>query len=507
MRKKSVFIINLLLFIFVLIYFTQISPLVPFDVDDWRYIGGIRPPFPLWGVWNPTRVLPETLMGVGGYIASFVIYPFTHDYINSLTFVEAVIFSVFIMGACIAYYRLLVKRLHFNRFSAIASELLFFISFFLLFKHLNQPSYSGFWTVDLSCVFFYLIPGLLNASVMMYMEGTSDFSKTYKAMSNLDKGIFILTLYFTLFSNTQLTIIIATYSFFKIIQAFLENQRKIDISYFKAVFVYLLILFIWLCSIIFDLNGQRAKDVQGQNNTSLFIAMHDTLEQSKVLFQAFNVRILVAFICVSVLAIIAGTKTSKGIARKSFMNLWIISTLCLISSFMYLFIAYTKAGSMYASRPDAMWPIIFFLLFISNLSFAFLITVIDSIQPLLPLVIVLASLVAFNLNYRQVQPTNAPYSAVTAKRVDNYIIKQIKHADEKGESEVMVKVPVDQKNYSSKVTTSNWPHSYDMAVWLQNTLYSHGIIRTRMHIVFKPDKAVNARFYENKNEQSFAPLE
>lgn len=29
--------------------------------------------------------------------------------------------------------------------------------------------------------------------------------------------------------------------------------------------------------------------------------------------------------------------------------------------------------------------------------------------------------------------------------VDNYIIKQIKHADEKGESEVMVKVPVDQK--------------------------------------------------------------
>ncbi|WP_231121261.1 hypothetical protein [Limosilactobacillus reuteri] len=339
------------------------------------------------------------------------------------------------------------------------------------------------------------------------MEGTSDFSKTYKAMSNLDKGIFILTLYFTLFSNTQLTIIIATYSFFKIIQAFLENQRKIDISYFKAVFVYLLILFIWLCSVIFDLNGQRAKDVQGQNNTSLFIAMHDTLEQSKVLFQAFNARILVAFICVSVLAIIAGTKTSKGVARKSFMNLWIISTLCLISSFMYLFIAYTKAGSMYASRPDAMWPIIFFLLFISNLSFAFLITVIDNIQPLLPLVIVLASLIAFNLNYRQVQPTNAPYSAVTAKRVDNYIIKQIKHADEKGESEVIVKVPVDQKNYSPKVTTSNWPHSYDMAVWLQNTLYSHGIIRTRMHIVFKPDKAVNARFYEDKNEQSFAPLE
>lgn len=68
MRKKSVFIINLLLFIFVLIYFTQISPLVPFDGDDWRYIGGIRPPFPLWGVWNPTRVLPETLMGSGAIL-------------------------------------------------------------------------------------------------------------------------------------------------------------------------------------------------------------------------------------------------------------------------------------------------------------------------------------------------------------------------------------------------------------------------------------------------------
>ena len=53
-KKRLLLLLNLTLFVFILIYFTQISPLVPFDGDDWRYIGGIRLPFPMWGVWNPT---------------------------------------------------------------------------------------------------------------------------------------------------------------------------------------------------------------------------------------------------------------------------------------------------------------------------------------------------------------------------------------------------------------------------------------------------------------------
>ncbi|MBC6910552.1 hypothetical protein DT304_04555, partial [Lactobacillus reuteri] len=73
--KKRIFLINFVIFIFIYVYLTQISPIVPFDGDDWRYIGALRIPLPMWGVWNPTRVLPETLMSVGGYIAAFIVYP------------------------------------------------------------------------------------------------------------------------------------------------------------------------------------------------------------------------------------------------------------------------------------------------------------------------------------------------------------------------------------------------------------------------------------------------
>ena len=174
-KKRLLLLLNLTLFVFILIYFTQISPLVPFDGDDWRYIGGIRLPFPMWGVWNPTKVLPETLMAVGGYIAAFVILLFSGDYINSLVFTEATIFSLFIMAFLLTYYKLLTNRFRYGRNISLASELTFFVSFFLLFKHLNYPSYSGFWTVDLTCVFNYLIPNLLTASMVMYMERFDNF--------------------------------------------------------------------------------------------------------------------------------------------------------------------------------------------------------------------------------------------------------------------------------------------------------------------------------------------
>lgn len=508
-KKRLVLLLNLALFVFIIVYFTQISPLVPFDGDDWRYIGGIRLPFPMWGVWNPTKVLPETLMAVGGYIAAFVILPFSGDYINSLVFTEATIFSLFIMVFLLAYYKLLTKRFKYGKNISLASELIFFISFFLLFKHLNYPSYSGFWTVDLTCVFNYLIPNLLNASMVMYMEQSNNFYLEFRTMSNIKKGIFILCLYFTLFSSTQATIIIAVYSFFKIIQMFVQGSWNLTLDYLKKDSPYFIILFIWIVTLIFDLNGQRSKSVQGVNKGTFADELSATLRQFNSFLKIQNTKVAYAFGAVIVFAIIYYIFMAKNNINSS--NLFISSLLnsifSIIVASMYLVIVYSKAGSQYAVRPDAMWPIIFFFLFGANISFIYLVNNFIFFKPFLPIFIVLISLISFNFNYQQVPATNAPYSAKTAKRVDNYIISQIIRADEEGKSKVVVKVPLDSIDANPHVSASNWPHSYDMAVWLQNTLYSHGIIRTRMHIVFKPDKAVNARFYENKNEQPFAPLE
>ena len=193
--------------------------------------------------------------------------------------------------------------------------------------------------------------------------------------------------------------------------------------------------------------------------------------------------------------------------KSSSISLLNIILLCLVSSILYLIVVYIKAGSQYVARPDAMWPVIFFTLFAFNISFIFLANYIKLIKIMIPLLLTLSALIAFNFNYHQIYTTNVPYSAETAKSVDNYIINQVRKADLEGKAVVKVKVPLDQENASPDVSTSNWPHSYDMATWMQNTLYSHRIIRSRIKIIFEPDKKVNKKFYENKNQQPFFPLE
>lgn len=71
-------------------------PIVPFDTDDWCYMGYYRLPIPIWGDWNPSRVLPEVMMPYVSIFAARVIYPLTGDYIGSITWMYAFVVTAFI---------------------------------------------------------------------------------------------------------------------------------------------------------------------------------------------------------------------------------------------------------------------------------------------------------------------------------------------------------------------------------------------------------------------------
>ena len=94
-KHKDV-IVNVFLFIFIAVFFTQISPLFLSDGDDWYFSGSIRLPWPMWGVFNPSKVFPEILEPLGGYIAAFMVYPLTGDYVASIAHTQSIIISAFI---------------------------------------------------------------------------------------------------------------------------------------------------------------------------------------------------------------------------------------------------------------------------------------------------------------------------------------------------------------------------------------------------------------------------
>lgn len=89
------------------IFFYYVHPIYIYDSDDWTYITYSRQFFPNINEWNPTKILPETLMPLVSELGVRFIYPFTKDYIQSLSWVFAATISTIIM----VYINLMINRL------------------------------------------------------------------------------------------------------------------------------------------------------------------------------------------------------------------------------------------------------------------------------------------------------------------------------------------------------------------------------------------------------------
>ena len=75
----------ILVFTWCVVFFYQIKPLVPYDLDDWTYIAYRRLAIPVWGLWNPSKVLPELLLPFCSEVGVRLIMPFLKDYLHSLS--------------------------------------------------------------------------------------------------------------------------------------------------------------------------------------------------------------------------------------------------------------------------------------------------------------------------------------------------------------------------------------------------------------------------------------
>lgn len=105
-KKKvtSMIVVQIALFLVLFIYFTQITPLLPFDADDWSTLGTMRLPIPLWGVFNPSKVLPEVIGPLVGEIAAYVVYPISKNYVDSILFTQAVLVSLCVATLLYLFY-------------------------------------------------------------------------------------------------------------------------------------------------------------------------------------------------------------------------------------------------------------------------------------------------------------------------------------------------------------------------------------------------------------------
>ena len=149
--------------------------------------------------------------------------------------------------------------------------------------------------------------------------------------------------------------------------------------------------------------------------------------------------------------------------------------------------------------PYGTWALLCEGLILCNVSLAIIASKLDFIKPVIPLVLVLMFVLVINQNFRR-DIADLDYS--TRKELDEFIIDQIISADKQGFDSVEVRVPDEHSD-------TNWPHPYNMANWMQNTLYAHRLIKKRITITFIPDESVNEMFYtyDRDNMEPFSDLE
>lgn len=500
MKKEKVLEIikYVLFFSFLYLFFTRVCPIVPYEGDDWFFLGSMRQPIPYPGAFNPSKILPEVLEPLCGYFGAFVIYPITHDYVDSLSMACTGCISLFIVMLFYLFNRMLKKRYKFDNKKSLLYELLFIILFFVFFKKENQNSFYGFWSKSLNCYFNYLIPAIINGAVVLFMMGYENFQESFNKKSNFSKGFFIVIVYFTLFSSIQLNVILPTYvfacflkEFIKLIKAKGKFKTKL-VNIIKSTWIYILILVGWLVSIGFDLAGRRGKMMANEHWLSL--------DNLKLTANTLNFTYSLMFkpllwvLCIGlVLLIIYSIKHRKeklGIVK----NLLYI-LLVLFLNVAYIILLYMNAGYGYAYRIDATWGILFYLILLIMAIIIMCNKYIKVTEVTVPIMIVLFFVVSANLNYPFAQSI---FDAKAAKEIDNYIINQILEADKEGKSSTTVKVP---KHADDSKT--NWPHPYNMAQWLQNGLYAHRLTRNRFYIVFEPDEKVTKELYTKDYSNMF----
>lgn len=490
------FYILILLVSFVLI-FSYVSPLYMVTPDDWTYIGYIREPLPLWGNWNPSKVFPETLFGIAGYISAFIVTPITGDYLFSITFTCSFIISVFI---CLYVWSFDV---YISNLFKLSDSRTIFVSIFFIFLHFivfkEQFSDGKIYKLtflsscNLNLDFNYLIPFLFCSSLSLLLltchsnsDGKFlDYSKlglysnisTRHLKSNLLSNrlyasFAVLFLYLAIFSNLVDNIILISTLLFTFVIDLLNKNKKISIANY---WFYIVALFFEIICLVFEAKGGRADSLTVNYNTNLIEFFEDLKTVKRTLNYPF-LRFSVYLIIISILlcSLLSFERVCKFMnfvnsneSKFYLSNIFTISFLMIVCS-VYEFCLILRIGEHMILRTDYLVIFFFYYFVVVTISLAYIISKIKFIFAFMPLISFVLIISLFTGNYHY-SFNGDDYDLVQNQNRD--YIKQFKQSDSNNQSKI--------KLYVNKDT--------NIALWkewagdrISQTLYKHHVIRKPM---------------------------
>lgn len=488
MSKKYVELLFFCLsFIGLFVFFFIVHPLVPFDGDDWSYLSYFRQGYPLWGGWNPSKVLPEVVMPLCGWLSAYIFRPLLGDYISAITCCSSLILSLMIMMYSRFFYKLIEKKFELPFAECLMIAFFFLACHFVVFASKKINTTYLFASVNLTCYYYYVLPALVNATLVLYLYTFNNFLVEVNIRKN---GFLVLVVYLAIFSNIFHSVILSTFIFVQLLHSYLEETNKIVDYHNVRDFVqknvsWFVILFIWLISLIFEANGGRANQI---GHGLLSLPIKATLASLGILlkqtYKGFYIILLVVFCLAGIGFIKCKNKQSEDLMYRISI---IKFAICLVSVLLYEILVCAKAFPTYIAQGNVAFSFLFYLFLMLCFSLSFLLHKYPKVLSILPLFCFVVGVFTFNSNIRYKEsniPNLAPYKCVL---VDKDLIEQIVKADRDGNKEMILTVPKSN-------TKDNWPHPNYMGSNISRTLYKHGIISQNIKITIKPDIKMNLKY-------------
>ena len=468
-------------FLFFLLWFTRIYPIVISTTDDYYDMANHRHIFPAWHGSEPTRVFPEVFMPLVSQGASLLFRLFGGSILDWLTFGWAFWAAGALTALAGALY-VLFRKAGASEWLICGGLLVFLLMHFWIFKQKQQDGNLYMLYSEYACTYFhYVIPNLMNAVLVVWLHVDRDLHQLFQPGKRLKKAFFVFYAYFCIFSNIWASMILAAWLGVQFVVSIVSGirQKQPFGKWIGEHYVVLLLIALWLISQFFELNGQRAAAVESYRADS-FGGVQGSVRH---IFGLLNTRYMI--FCILIIAggliSLCFRKDRKMIGE---LGIWLASLALCVA---YLLLSCSIMTADYLLRPDVFYGAFFFGALIVLRCFFELLRRFPAGKLIVPLLLIFM-LVECNSMGRTYKDSVTRYrgeTAATHVRINQDILDQLKRAEESGEKEVVLHVP----NYANP---DNWPYSIAAGEAISKAFHKYGVLKEEIVITeIIPDQEKN----------------
>lgn len=473
------------IFVIFVVFFSYIHPIVPYDTDDWWFMGIDRPSYPSISSWNPSKIFPERFEPFVSILGGYLIVPLVGDYISGITLTNAIIVSLFIIVYLWLVQKFIELRFPINKLTSHCLMAVFIVFHFLILRTDKENNDYLWYTHDAACYYHYIIPSLLCASMVLWLM-RNDICRFKKGRVI---ALLIPLFYLAICSNLYSSVIIISY-IGSVLLLDLKKSRFVNktfgswfICFIRRNVPYLVILILWGIVQWYEVNGSRA------SYSSLHKPFLHCLKVTVLYFYSFRYNLW--FLFVAVLAL-SGAKLIDYWHSKH--NIWHIGywqitiLLSLFFSISYLVLLSSRVNPTYIQRSDIIFSYAFFFLLLVIMALAYLCTHIRYIGISMPL---LFFFLLFLVNtpgktFKDVIEEYKP-DLQTCINIDREIVQQILDADANGLDSVTINVPTYSKHsYNWPIMVTDYASQY-----YGHSLYLHNQTKREIKTIFIPTYVID----------------